>query len=464
MDNQSGTDSKLEKLQKGLRDVGDALFTPPSQTHQLLCLLDKTENLLSKVAQDVPFSFKVALLPLLEALASKSLLGHLDVNVKVSVVSCIVELSRISAPDQLYTNEVMMEIFKLVVLAFEKLTDTSDRYYSKAVNILKNTSKLKFFNVLLDLECEELIIQIFQLFFSIISFNHKDDVLGYMEDIMKLILEGTEDISLELLKPIVASLSRENKNEHSMKLGTVILRNCAVKLKPYLQRAVSEFNYDLDDYVEVTRSICEGEFDVPNEQRRRPEERPDSKHRNVSDIEDGKPEVETAAVPQKKALKKPASDNSAAEKKISIVIQTKGKKDQLLHQLKGMKQSSDNGTSEKHVTTDEDNTGKAKDKNNSEEGTKTKGQSKPGLKKEEESKKRKAIKRYGEELVDLRIKVWWPMDKRFYEGVVRSFDPVKMKHKVLYLDGEEENLNLNKERWKLVDQEQDADVQGPNPK
>ncbi|KAB2604936.1 hypothetical protein D8674_041671 [Pyrus ussuriensis x Pyrus communis] len=56
----------------------------------------------------------------------------------------------------------------------------------------------------------------------------------------------------------------------------------------------------------------------------------------------------------------------------------------------------------------------------------------------------------GERLVDRRIKVWWPQDKKFYEGVVSSYDPAKKKHLVLYTDGDEENLNLKKQCWKLI--------------
>ncbi|XP_035548108.1 uncharacterized protein LOC108981395 [Juglans regia] len=56
----------------------------------------------------------------------------------------------------------------------------------------------------------------------------------------------------------------------------------------------------------------------------------------------------------------------------------------------------------------------------------------------------------GERLVGSSIKVWWPLDKMFYEGVVNFYDPVKKKHQVLYADGDEEILNLKKERWELV--------------
>ncbi|CAA0837188.1 binding [Striga hermonthica] len=56
-----------------------------------------------------------------------------------------------------------------------------------------------------------------------------------------------------------------------------------------------------------------------------------------------------------------------------------------------------------------------------------------------------------EDLIGRRIKVWWPMDKEYYEGVVKSFDTEKKKHVILYDDGDVEVLRLEKERWELVD-------------
>ncbi|XP_076937264.1 sister chromatid cohesion protein PDS5 homolog A-like, partial [Bidens hawaiensis] len=57
------------------------------------------------------------------------------------------------------------------------------------------------------------------------------------------------------------------------------------------------------------------------------------------------------------------------------------------------------------------------------------------------------------DLVGKRIKVWWPMDKTFYKGVVKSFDRNKKKHVVLYDDGDTEVLDLEKERWELIEKE-----------
>ncbi|KAF7818144.1 DNA mismatch repair protein MSH6 [Senna tora] len=56
----------------------------------------------------------------------------------------------------------------------------------------------------------------------------------------------------------------------------------------------------------------------------------------------------------------------------------------------------------------------------------------------------------GQEVVGRRIKVYWPLDKAWYEGCVKSFDEVTGKHLVLYDDDEEETLDIAEEKIEWV--------------
>lgn len=78
---------------------------------------------------------------------------------------------------------------------------------------------------------------------------------------------------------------------------------------------------------------------------------------------------------------------------------------------------------------------------------------------QKDSKSPCTIKEYGKELVGTRIKVWWPLDGRFYKGVVSSFDRMKRKHTVNYDDGETEKLKLHKERWEMLEDNSSQKVQ-----
>ncbi|KAL6978281.1 hypothetical protein U1Q18_019950 [Sarracenia purpurea var. burkii] len=63
-----------------------------------------------------------------------------------------------------------------------------------------------------------------------------------------------------------------------------------------------------------------------------------------------------------------------------------------------------------------------------------------------------AKKLYGEEVVNKRIKVYWPLDRSWYEGCVKSFDKNSGKHLIQYEDADEELLDLAKEKIEWVEE------------
>jgi hypothetical protein len=54
------------------------------------------------------------------------------------------------------------------VAAFENLSHASGRRYEKALAILEKISKIKIFLIMLDLECDDLVVEMFQQFLRII--------------------------------------------------------------------------------------------------------------------------------------------------------------------------------------------------------------------------------------------------------------------------------------------------------
>ncbi|XP_052202535.1 DNA mismatch repair protein MSH6 [Diospyros lotus] len=61
-------------------------------------------------------------------------------------------------------------------------------------------------------------------------------------------------------------------------------------------------------------------------------------------------------------------------------------------------------------------------------------------------------KRLGEEVLNKRIRVYWPLDQSWYEGCVKSFDKSSGKHLIQYDDAEEELLDLEKEKIEWVEE------------
>ena len=100
------------------------------------------------------------------------LLQHAEMDVKVSVFSCIIEITRILAPDALYKDVQMKEIFQLILAAFENMSHVSTRSYKKVVSILDTIAKVNLCLVMLDLECDALVMETFQSFLKILRSNH----------------------------------------------------------------------------------------------------------------------------------------------------------------------------------------------------------------------------------------------------------------------------------------------------
>uniref|UniRef100_A0A5B7B6F3 Uncharacterized protein n=1 Tax=Davidia involucrata TaxID=16924 RepID=A0A5B7B6F3_DAVIN len=252
------------ELEEQLMEAGNRLLQPPSSVDELLPLLDQVENFLSRVEQSPPKSMQNALSPSVKALVAEELLRHSDVDVKVAVASCISEITRITAPDAPYDDDKMKDLFQLIVSSFENLSDKSSRSYNKRTSILETVAKVRSCVVMLDLECDGLIVEMFQHFLKAIRDDHAENIFSSMETIMTLVLEESEDISLELLSPILASVKNDNEEvlPIARKLGERVFENCASKLKPYLTQAVKSLGFSLDDYSKVIASICEGTTDA----------------------------------------------------------------------------------------------------------------------------------------------------------------------------------------------------------
>ena len=86
---------------------------------------------------------------------------------------------------------------------------------------------------MLDLECDALIVEMFQSFLKIIRSNHPPAILSAIETIMNLVIDESEDISLDLFRSLFASVRKENQNVSpiSWKLGEQIITRINAQLE-----------------------------------------------------------------------------------------------------------------------------------------------------------------------------------------------------------------------------------------
>ncbi|KAH0688336.1 hypothetical protein KY285_018906 [Solanum tuberosum] len=496
-------DSPSQKeIEDALKDCANSLINIPHSTEELISLLDKVESLLIKVAQAPDDSMKDALQPVMEAVVRSELLKHTDADVIVSVVSCIYEISRISAPLQPYDDELMKEIFQLTVRTLEELSH-SGRRYRKAVNVLETVAEVKACLILLDLDCHALVVEIIRMFLRIIRADHPNNVFTSMEVIMILFIEESDEINMELLQPLLDSLRKENQiwSPISSKLGEKVLKECASTVRPCLLKALKSRSINLEEYAEIIASICN---EIPKGEQMTENENVIAENVGTSAavicetlLEDGPPSnnngTSSKTLQHCSQMEQPKNigvsnckvisgskrkPRQSSRKRGSVpkgdVDTTSGlnivkRKENLTDAEESSEQQIDEKKQKKEIhdieeSGDEEIKLSFGDENLSSQFAKTKCRRKLTVRKDQDSKRRQYTKKYGEEIVGTRIRVWWPLDEMFYEGAISGFDHVTKRHQIAYDDGETETLNLNKEQFEILednpsDKKHEADLQ-----
>ncbi|KAJ0736298.1 putative sister chromatid cohesion protein Pds5 [Helianthus annuus] len=113
---------------------------------------------------------------------------------------------------------------------------------------------------MLDLECDALIVEMFEHFLKSVRDYHLDSVFPSMGSIMVLVIEESEEIPVEMLKPLLARVKNDNTDvlPIARNLSERVLVKSAERLKPYLLPAVTALGESLDTYTKVVTAVCKG--------------------------------------------------------------------------------------------------------------------------------------------------------------------------------------------------------------
>eukprot|EP00258_Populus_trichocarpa_P043092 XP_024459111.1 sister chromatid cohesion protein PDS5 homolog A [Populus trichocarpa] len=235
-----------KKLEEKLKEVGSKLETLPSTKDGVIKLLKQAAACLSEMDQSPLVSVSESTQPFLDAIVKPDLLKHQDRDVKLLVATCICEITRITAPEAPYSDEVLKDIFHLIVGTFSGLSDTGSPSFGRRVVILETLAKYRSCVVMLDLECNDLVNKMCSTFFTVASDDHQESVLSSMQTIVVVLIEESEDVREDLLLIILSVLGR-NRNDISMagrKLALNVIEHCAGKLeagiKQFLISSMSE--------------------------------------------------------------------------------------------------------------------------------------------------------------------------------------------------------------------------------
>ncbi|RYR76067.1 hypothetical protein Ahy_A01g000658 isoform A [Arachis hypogaea] len=227
-----------EKAEVQLKELGSKLDTLPSSKDVLIKLLKQASTCLAELDQSPSVSTLESMKPFFNAIVKPELLKHQDKDVKLLVATCVCEITRITAPEAPYSDDILKETFHLIVGTFRGLSDTNGPSFGRRVVILETLAKYRSCVVMLDLECDDLVNEMFSTFFAVARDDHPESVLSSMQTIMVVLLEESEDIRDDLLSIILSSLGHEKKDGTmaARKLAMNVIQQCIGKLEPSIKQ------------------------------------------------------------------------------------------------------------------------------------------------------------------------------------------------------------------------------------
>lgn len=217
--------------ERAIAEVGKRLSQPRLSKDALVKLLKQAESALSELSQSS--SLQTALEPIINSLAQNNLLQYNDKDVKLLVAACFTEIVRVLAPDPPFSDEIFKDIFRLILGTFVDLSDMSSPYFTRRLKILETVSALKCCVIMLEIGCNDLVLDMFKVFFSVMKGGHHQSLFQAMLSIMTVVLE--EKVSQPLLDVILQNLLKEEKGA-SFRLAVSVIQNCPGKLEPVIRR------------------------------------------------------------------------------------------------------------------------------------------------------------------------------------------------------------------------------------
>ncbi|XP_073137283.1 sister chromatid cohesion protein PDS5 homolog A isoform X2 [Henckelia pumila] len=227
-----------KQLQQQLRELGAKLESPPASKDALIKVLKQGASCLSELDQSPSKPVMDSMDAFLTSIAKPELVKHQDREVKLFVAVCICEITRITAPEAPYDDDVLKDIFELIVGTLSGLKDVNGPSFGRRVVILETLARYRSCVVMLDLECDDLVNEMFHTFFKVVSDEHPENALTSMQTIMEVLFEESEDVPENLLLIILSALgpNKENVNSAARRLAMNVIEHCAGKLEPGIKQ------------------------------------------------------------------------------------------------------------------------------------------------------------------------------------------------------------------------------------
>ncbi|TYH89080.1 hypothetical protein ES332_D01G234300v1 [Gossypium tomentosum] len=239
----SGIGAKLGQLARPNKDV---LVKSLRQVVSALSQIEQPSVVEVAAKAQVLRKLEAATKPLRNSIVKHGLPNHTDKDVRLLGAICFSEFFRILAPQPPFADKHLRDILKLIISIFSELADTTSAFFSRRVKILETVARCKCCVIMLDIGCDDLILEMFKTFFSVVRDHHQQSLINDVLSIMTHILN--EEVSHQLMDVILGNLIQESKDATSAasQLAASVIQSCAEKLQPFVCGFLTSCSLDRD--------------------------------------------------------------------------------------------------------------------------------------------------------------------------------------------------------------------------
>ncbi|XP_033631571.1 sister chromatid cohesion protein PDS5 homolog A-B-like [Asterias rubens] len=177
--------------------------------------------------------------PLALYLISNFFFKHASKDVRLLVACCIADIFRVFAPEAPYrTAEQLRIIFQFLNKQLWGLENVDGPSWKRYFYLLENLAMVKSYNICMELEdCNEIFVELFNVFFSIANEYHSPKVRTFMLDVMCPLISENDAVPPDLLEVILANLldSKKAENPHAFQMAKELVKRTATSIEPSIQ-------------------------------------------------------------------------------------------------------------------------------------------------------------------------------------------------------------------------------------
>ncbi|XP_022976675.1 sister chromatid cohesion protein PDS5 homolog A-like isoform X2 [Cucurbita maxima] len=221
------------KLSKQSRPTKDFIVKSLRQVVDAFACLEQSYVPDASGKSEAPKKMESSINPLMKSIIN-GLLRNRDKDVRLLLAICVSEIFRVLAPEPPFEDKYLRDVFILLLSSFSELADTTSPLFSWRVKILETVARCKCCVIMLDIGCNDLVLEMFNTFFSVLRDYHEPSLVNNILSIMTHIL--SEDASLPLVDVVLHNLVKEEKGEPTAasRLAVSIIETCAETLEPFI--------------------------------------------------------------------------------------------------------------------------------------------------------------------------------------------------------------------------------------